>query len=543
MFKTLNFIKAINTSTHYLPIYNPRYQMNSTNHSQEEAMYDLRSHHTPPFEVFLEDLKTRIRNVYHIRADIDEMAVQRGMPPFVMREIMNANPLSVAIPEEYGGRGGKTEETLALLSAASYESLALSLTFGINLALFLQPVAKYAQEEVKQPIFDRFLKQQHMGGLMITEPGYGSDALNMQTYHIQHQDHFHLQGTKHWAGLTGWAEYWLLTAREKAPSGDLKRDIDFFICDVNSPNQQIEVEEFYNNLGLYQIPYGRNRVDVRIPKIQKLVPQTTGVKMMLDLLHRSRMQFPGMAMGFIQRLLDEALEHARKRRIGGRSLLEYDQVQQRLTRLQASYTICSAMCVNTSQMHDINSDLSAKGFEANSIKSVVTDLMQEAAQSTTQLFGASAYKLNHIAGRSLVDSRPFQIFEGSNDILYAQISENFVKMMKKARESNMFQFLKNFDLTTKSAGFMKNILNIELDAQLPQRKMVELGQVLGRVVSCEMVINLGEKGFPRELISNGLDMLKQEITSLMSGFSYRNRTMVVEDYQEDSSWLNFFHKK
>jgi hypothetical protein len=167
--------------------------------------------------------------------------------------------------------------------------------------------------------------------------------------------------------------------------------------------------------------------------------------------------------------------------------------------------------------------------------------MQEAAQSATQLVGAQAYKLNHIAGRGITDSRPFQIFEGSNDILYAQISESLVKMMKKAKESNLFQFLKGFDLTSKSASSFKKLIDFELDTNMPQRKMVELGQVLGRIVSFEMVINLGEKGFRSDLIHNGLSMLNQEITSLMSSFKHENATFVVEDYQEDSSWLNFAH--
>ena len=57
------------------------------------------------------------------------------------------------------------------------------------------------------------------------------------------------------------------------------------------------------------------------------------------------------------------------------------------------------------------------GFEANIIKTVSSDLMQESAQTLVQLVGAAAYKLNHIDGRAIVDSRPFQIFEGSNDIL------------------------------------------------------------------------------------------------------------------------------
>lgn len=492
-----------------------------------------------PFESFLKNLKAQMKNVFHTRADVNQLAIKRGMPPFVMREIMSLNPLAIGIPTEFGGRGCRMEENIALLAAASYESLALSLTFGINSALFLQPVGKYAQEDAKAPIFNRFLNQQNMGGLMITEPDFGSDALNMQTSFTEQNGRYHLQGTKHWAGLTGWAEFWLLTARERSLSGDLKRDIDFFICDVNSPDQQIVVEEFYENLGLYQIPYGRNRLDVHIPKLQKLIPETTGVKMMLDLLHRSRMQFPGMAMGFIHRLLDESIAHTNQRQIGGKPLMSYDQVQQRLAKLQASYTIASAMCANSSQKAGVENDLSGIGFEANSVKSVVTDLMQEAAQSATQLVGAQAYKLNHIAGRSITDSRPFQIFEGSNDILYAQISESLVKMMKKTKESNLFQFLRNYDLTSKSAIFMKDMLDFELNLNLPQRKMVELGQVLGRIVSFEMVINLGEKGFRSDLINNGLTMLSQEITSLMSSFNHQNTTSVIEGYQDESDWLSF----
>ncbi len=81
------------------------------------------------------------------------------------------------------------------------------------------------------------------------------------------------------------------------------------------------------------------------------------------------------------------------------------------------------MCANSSEKAGLDDDLVPHGMEANAVKSVVTDLMQDAAQSLLQLVGAKAYKINHIAGRGTADSRPFQIFEGSNDILYAQISE------------------------------------------------------------------------------------------------------------------------
>ena len=110
---------------------------------------------------------------------------------------MSCNPLSACIPSQYGGRGGHIHESLAMLAASSYESLALALTFGINWALFLQPVAKYAQEETKGPIFKRFLRDKTMGGLMITEPDYGTDALHMKTAYVESERHYHVQGTRH----------------------------------------------------------------------------------------------------------------------------------------------------------------------------------------------------------------------------------------------------------------------------------------------------------------------------------------------------------
>jgi alkylation response protein AidB-like acyl-CoA dehydrogenase len=491
------------------------------------------------FPEFIENLKAKMKLVFHTRADVNQLSLKRGLPPFALREIMSVNPLSVGIPTQYGGRGGLMHENIGLLAAASYESLALSLTFGINSALFLQPVGKYGQDEAKAAVFKRFLEEKTMGGLMITEPDYGSDALNMQTSYTEVDNYAYIKGKKHWAGLTGWAEFWLLTARQLTESGNLQRDIDFFICDVNAPFQQIEVEEFYENLGLYMIPYGRNHIDVKIPVGYKLQPHSTGVKMMLDLLHRSRMQFPGMAMGFIQRMLDEAIAHCNKRFVGGKSLFNYDQVQLRLSKLQASYTVCSAMCAYSSEKAGINVDLAPHGLEANAVKSVVTDLMQEAAQSLVQLVGAKAYQINHIGGRGTVDSRPFQIFEGSNDILYAQISEGIIKLMKRAKENNLYLFLKDFNLTCKAVEFIKELTNFNLDFQMQQRKLVEMGRVVGRIISLNQVLDLANKGFRKDLIDGGITMLQQDISKLIATFSFNNVTDVVEDYEENSSWLNF----
>lgn len=488
------------------------------------------------FEQFLENFKASMKRAYHQDDKIDVFCSTRGIPAPVLTELMSTNPLSLTIPREYGGFGGNVKQNIAFISAASYESLALSLTLGINNALFIQPFTKYGQAAAKPNVFDRFLNNQSMGGLMITEPGFGSDALNMQTSVTEKDGMFHLQGKKHWQGLTGMAEFWLLTGRRKTENGTLMRDVEMFMCDVNAPNQKIVVEESYENLGLYQIPYGLNHLDVQLPAENRLIPQTTGVKMLLDLLHRSRFQFPAMGLGFIQRMLDEAITHAKNRLVGNKSLITYDQVQSRLARLQANFTICSSFCVKSGEVADIENDLFPLGLEANIIKTVTTDMMQESSQSLLQLVGGKGYRLNHIAGRSTVDSRPFQIFEGSNDILYHQIADAFLKLMKTAKETKLYNYLKTY--TPAIVERLRDLTNFELEMQLAQRKLVELGQVVSRIYSMQLVAEMAERGFNKDLTENALDVLRQEISNLINNLRYDNRTVVVENYGEKSYWFD-----
>ena len=489
------------------------------------------------FPTLLEKFKTSMKHAFRQVDDIDSFCSTRGFPPDVLKELMSTNPLALCIPRQYGGFGASIKENIAFISAASYESLALALTLGINNGLFIQPFSKYGQESEKQKVFGQFLNNSCMGGLMITEPNFGSDALSMLTSFYEKDGYYHLKGKKHWAGLTGMADFWLLTARKHSKSGSLMRDIDMFVCDVSAPRQAIQVEEYFENLGLYQIPYGRNNIDVYIPAAQKLIPHTTGIQMLLDLLHRSRFQFPAMGLGFIHRILDEAIAHANLRIVSKKSLFDYDQVQSRLSRLQANYTICSAFCLKSSEIAGTENDLSAFGLEANVVKTFTSDLMQESAQSLLQLVGAKGYKINHFAGRSLVDSRPFQIFEGSNDILYHQIADSVLKMMKATKNNNFYQFLKGF--TARVADSVHEMVNFDLHIPLSQRKLVDFGKVIIRIVSMDHVLYLEEKGFRKDLIENALIVLKQEVSALINTYHYPNSSHVVANYEDNSNWFSF----
>lgn len=492
------------------------------------------------YSIFLDRFKKRVSEIFHSEDNINELSISRGLPPHIWNGIMDLHPLSVAIPGEFGGRGALVKECLGILSAASYEALSLSLTFGINIALFLEPLAKYGNPEIQQNIFNKFLHEKAMGGLMITEPDYGSDALNMKTNYVEQQNDYKLEGQKHWQGLTGMADFWIVAARKKLANGELARDVEFFVTDNNKPEQHIQVEHYFNNLGLYMIPYGLNTIDLTVPHNQKLMQHSTGIKMMLDILHRSRLQFPGMGMGFIKRMLDEALAHCINRKVGGRSLLHMDSVQYQISRIQSSYTLCSGMCSWSSGMSGIAYDLSSEGLQANSMKALVTDLMQESAQICVQLAGSSGYKIEHVAGRGIVDSRPFQIFEGSNEMLYTQISEIVTKQMRKMKESNFGAFMASFDCTSRVASLFKKLLDFSLDNQnLVQRQLVVLGKIIARLVCLQYVEVMVDKGFRKDLFENSTKHVEMDIKKLLSDLLQFNDASPIVEYQDGSDWFDF----
>lgn len=494
------------------------------------------------FNIFIYSLKERLHSLFNSEYDYNKMSLNKGLPPAFMKEVLAMNPLSVAVPSEYGGRGMDVSQCLRVLAAASYESLSLSLIFGINIALFLEPFAKYGNPLLKESVFKKFIEEKAMGGLMITEPAYGSDALNMRTFYEKTDVGYHLKGQKHWQGLTGAADFWLVAARKRNENGDLARDVEFFMTDNSIESQKIKVPELYNNLGLYAIPYGINDIDVQLPEEQALVAESTGIKLMLDMLHRSRLQFPGMGMGFIKRLLDETLRHCNARKVSGMSLIDLDSIKYQLSRIQAAYTICSGMCSHSSTMSSIYNDLSGHGVEANSMKALVTDLMQESAQISLQLAGANGYRMDHIAGRSVVDSRPFQIFEGSNEMLYSQIAEGVAKLMRKSKETNLLSFLKQYQPTAVAAPYFASLLHFNLPEQPKQRELVILGRIIARVISFQYVLNIDQLGFNNKLTNLTEDHMRMDIAMFVGQLNSQNFSNPFMDYEDNSDWINYIAK-
>jgi len=112
-----------------------------------------------------------------------------------------------------------------------------------------------------------------------------------------------------------------------------------------------------------------------------------------------------------------------------------------------------------------------------------------------------------------------------------------MKLMKAAKENSFYQFLKGY--TARAADRIKELVRFDLNIGFSQRKLVELGQIISRIVSMDLVLYLEEKGFRKDLTENALIILKQDISTLLNTFHFENNTKVIVEYKEDSNWLDF----
>ncbi|CAB1070492.1 Butyryl-CoA dehydrogenase (EC [Olavius algarvensis Delta 1 endosymbiont] len=208
----------------------------------------------------------------------------------------------------------------------------------------------------------------------------------------------------------------------------------------------------------------------------------------------------------------------------------------RLSQLQAWFTINSAMCSYAGRVSGVKNNLALLGLQANATKAVLTDMMQSAAQSLLQLTGAKGYRRDHIAGRAVVDSRPFMIFEGSNDVMYYQIAETILKEMKKKKVTNIYIFFSRFELTEKITGYYKHLLDFNLNMESVQRAKVALGNIVARLITTEFALDLMAAGFRTDLVNNAIQVVGNTIAQQLSSVTQPGQIQVIEAYQDGSDW-------
>ena len=312
---------------------------------------------------------------------------------------------------------GGPEQRLETVRQCAFLSVELALSLGITVSLFTDPVRRFAPGVWSGEMEAGFVSGGMLGGMMITEPGCGTDLTACETRYDLEAG---ITGVKHWAGLTGSADYWLVLARDDPPGRHYRLpSLNFYICRADP--YAFTLLKRYASAGLRSIPYGRTRLRIREGLIGPLFSGSRAERLRLihGVLQRSRISIAAIAAGACERLAGEAAAHTRSRVVFGKPLISYEQARARLREVEAARDINRVLfgvaCRETARSDASGTEVPA--VPANAVKVVSTDLAFAAATSASQLLGGESYRTDLYIGRATSDLRPFRIFEGSNDVL------------------------------------------------------------------------------------------------------------------------------
>lgn len=84
-------------------------------------------------------------------------------------------------------------------------------------------------------------------------------------------------------------------------------------------------------------------------------------------------------------------------------------------------------------------------------------------------------------------------------MLYTQIAEGILKDMKKKKTENLAQYLDINETTKNAATVYSKDLDLNVTAPISQRKMIDLGKIVARVIIVNDLLELNDSGFSQNL--------------------------------------------
>src|SRR6476469_1264410 len=89
--------------------------------------------------------------------------------------------MGLVIPEQYGGAGADTLSYVLALEEIARGNPALSTVMSVNNSLACYGTWKFGTEDQKHKYLVPLASGEKLGGYALSEPGSGSDAVNMQS--------------------------------------------------------------------------------------------------------------------------------------------------------------------------------------------------------------------------------------------------------------------------------------------------------------------------------------------------------------------------
>ena len=293
-----------------------------------------------------------------------------------------------------------------------------------------------------QAQIDRYLARCMNGDLMaafaLTEPGSGSDAMNIKTTAVLNAEgtHYVVNGAKQWITNAGWADLFILFAKVDGTA------FSAFLLERDSSGLTIGDHE--KLLGLDGSSVCAMQLDdVAIPVENVLGEVGKGHKVAMCTLNLGRMKMSANCAGTAKKILATTTQYATERRQFGHPIADFGLIQRKLADMAAraygaesvAYRTAGLVYTATEALRRTGTDsldlklqtLTEFSVECAMAKVIGSETYNGLADEALQVYGGNGYSEEYPAARWYRDSRITRIYEGTSEICRLGIAKTILK--------------------------------------------------------------------------------------------------------------------
>ncbi|WP_312407587.1 acyl-CoA dehydrogenase family protein [Rhizobium sp.] len=275
-------------------------------------------------------------------------------------------------------------------------------------------------EELRRTVLPKARSGEWIAAFALSEKDAGSDVAAMACAARRDAEHYVLDGEKTWISNGGIADVYTVFARTGEAPGT--RGISAFVVFADDPG--FSITERIDVIAPH--PLATIRFDnCRIPASRLLGTPGEGFKIAMRTLDIFRASVAAAALGFARRALDEALAHARSRKIFGNTLSDLQLTQVALGDMAAEIDAAALLTYRAAWRRDVQGLPTTK--EAAMAKMVATENAQKVIDRAVQMFGGSGVRVGEITESLYREIRALRIYEGATEVQKLIIARELLK--------------------------------------------------------------------------------------------------------------------
>ena len=324
-----------------------------------------------------------------------------------------------SIPEIYGGAGLTTEELAMVNIEVSQVATAFRARFGGNTGIASESLIVDGTPEQKERWLPLLASGRVTGCFALTEHEAGSDATALKTMALRTGDDFIITGKKCYITNAPIADLVTVFARTD-PYSTGANGISAFLIERGTAG--LSTPPAYRKLGQHGSPVGEVLLEqVRVPASAIIGGvEGQGFRTAMKTLNKQRINLAGLCVGPALRLVSEMVNRARTREQFGKSIGEFQLVQQMIAESNTEVHAARALVLETARKRDAGGDVT---MEASMCKLFASEVCGKVADRALQVFGGGGYIADNVAERFYRDVRLFRLYEGTSQIHLINIAK------------------------------------------------------------------------------------------------------------------------